>query len=385
VSEPRVAIAYDCLFPVDTGGGERVYRRLAELFSERGSEVTYVTRRGRDVDPRAGFTVVGVWDGAIARADGTRTPVAALGFAAALFRHFSARRRDHDLVIVAALPVLNVLAVRLALLGTGTVVATDWLEIWPWRTWREYSGFLVGSVAFALQWSALRVGRIQTVNSRFTGSRLRRYRRRADPIVLGLVDLVGAARDAPTAPDRPPLVLFAGRHIADKRLESLPPALVVARRTVPELTAVIAGSGPTTESVRRAARTAGVESSIRFVGRIDDGRLDELMGRAAALVNPSRREGFGLVVAEAASRGTPSVVVAAEDNAAAELVQVGVNGEVAASHSPEDLGSAIVRALEGGDALRRSTAEWFARERVERSLRRSVDEILDRWRALRPG
>ena len=47
------------------------------------------------------------------------------------------------------------------------------------------------------------------------------------------------------------------------------------------------------------------------------------------LVNPSAREGFGLVVAEAAADGTPSVVVAGEDNAAAELVIDGVNGFVA--------------------------------------------------------
>jgi len=58
------------------------------------------------------------------------------------------------------------------------------------------------------------------------------------------------------------------------------------------------------------------------------------------LVNPSAREGFGLVVAEAASRGTPSVVVAGEDNAAAELVVEGENGFVAASVTPAALGGA---------------------------------------------
>ncbi len=63
---------------------------------------------------------------------------------------------------------------------------------------------------------------------------------------------------------------------------------------------------------------------------------------------PSRREGYGLVVIEAASRGTPSVVVAGPDNAAVELVDDGVNGFVAASASPEDLAAAIVRVSDGG-------------------------------------
>ena len=380
-SEPRVAIAYDCLFPIDTGGGERVYRRMAELFAARGGTVTYVTRGGRDPGAGAGFAVAGVWNGRITRADGTRTTSSAVRFAFALFRHFVRHRSDYDLVVVAALPVLNVFAVRLALLVTSAVVVTDWLEIWSWRKWRDYSGPLVGSIAFVLQSLGVHVGRIQTVNSGFTGDRLRRYRRRAEPIVLGLVDLVGAS-DAAARADEPPYVLFVGRHIPDKRLDSLPAALAAARAEVVDLRAVIAGSGPETDAARQAADAAGVAGATRFAGRVGDDELAELFAGAAVLVNPSAREGFGLVVAEAASRGTPSVVVAGEDNAAAELVVEGENGFVAASIAPAALGGAIVRAVRGGAALRRSTSEWFERERRSRSLQRSVDDIVARWRAI---
>lgn len=382
MTEPRVAIAYDCFFPVDNGGGERVYGRMAELLAERGSTVEYVTRRGRDARPDAGFAVTGVWSGEIADVSGTRTLSSAIGFAFALFRHFVRNRRAYDLVIVAALPVLNVFAVRLALLGTPAVVATDWLEIWSWRKWRTYSGAVVGTVAFALQSIGVHFGRIQTVNSRFTRDRLIRYRRRAEPIVLGLVDLVGEATDATSPPPAAPFVLFVGRHIPDKRLDALPLALARARVDLPELDAVIAGSGPETEAARRATDAAGVANAVRFVGRVPDDELERLLTTAAVLVNPSVREGFGLVVAEAAAHGTPSVVVAGEDNAAAELVADGENGFVAASASPEVLAAAIVRAVRGGEALRRSTAAWFDRERAMRSLAGSVTEIVERWRVI---
>jgi glycosyltransferase involved in cell wall biosynthesis len=382
VAEPRVAIAYDCLFPFDAGGGERVYRRMAELLGERGSTVDYVTRTDREVGPDAGFAVVGVWTGDIADAAGTRKMSSAVAFAVALFRYFVRHRRDHDLVVVAALPVLNVFAVRLALLGTRTVVATDWLEIWTWRKWRTYSGALVGTVAFVLQSLGVHVGRIQTVNSGFTRDRLRRYRRRADPIVLGLVDLVGEGTDAARPTATPPFALFVGRHIPDKRLDALPPALAAARAEVPALEAVVAGSGSETGAARRAAEAAGVADAVRFAGRVPDAELERLMGDAVVLVNPSAREGFGLVVAEAASHGTPSVVVAGEDNAAAELVVDGENGFVAASAAPDVLGAAIVRAVAGGEPLRRSTAAWFARERRARSLAGSVTQLVERWRAV---
>jgi glycosyltransferase involved in cell wall biosynthesis len=80
-------------------------------------------------------------------------------------------------------------------------------------------------------------------------------------------------------------------------------------------------------------------------------------------------------VVEAAAHGTPSVVVRAEDNAAVELVADGENGVVADSASPEDLAAAILRVHEAGDALRASTAAWFARNARRLSLESSLESV----------
>jgi DNA-binding NarL/FixJ family response regulator len=76
-------------------------------------------------------------------------------------------------------------------------------------------------------------------------------------------------------------------------------------------------------------------------------------------------------------------VVAGSDNAAAELVQNGVNGFVASSIEPAQLAAAIVRAVEAGQPLRESTRAWFDSARVSQGLQVSVDEILARYRAAR--
>jgi glycosyltransferase involved in cell wall biosynthesis len=91
---------------------------------------------------------------------------------------------------------------------------------------------------------------------------------------------------------------------------------------------------------------------------------------------PSQREGYGLVVIEAASRGTPSVVVAGSDNAAVELVTDGENGFIAPSASAEDLAAAILAVHAAGPALRDSTAAWFARNAERMSLSRSLEIAL---------
>ncbi|WP_426519819.1 glycosyltransferase family 4 protein [Diaminobutyricibacter sp. McL0618] len=380
----RVAIAYDCLYPVNTGGGERVYRRMAELLVERGHHVDYLTRRQWEGEaPHAPFRIVPVWTGTIYDDTGGRLTRAAVGFARALFAHLRRHRGEYDLVIVSALPVLNVFGAWAALLGSRTRIVSDWLEVWSWRKWREYSGALVGSVAFLLQFAGLRMADDMTVNSAFTGARVRRYRRRSRPLVLGLLDLAGTPGNAGTVPVDPGLALFAGRHIPDKQLTKLPAALAFVRRSRGDVRLVIAGSGPETPRLRDAVTASGVGDAVVIAGRVDDAELDRLMASAAVLVNPSRREGFGLVVAEAAAGGTPSVVVAGQDNAAAELVHDGVNGFIARSASAADLGSAILAALDGGEALRESTLDWFARARETQNLGRSVDELLARYDASR--
>ncbi|WP_431279766.1 glycosyltransferase family 4 protein [Leifsonia poae] len=384
----RIAIVYDCLFPVNTGGGERVYRRVAELLVARGHSVDYLTRDqwGDGAVPRTNFAVVPVWTGEIADASGARRMAAAVGFARGVFRELRRRRGDYDLVIVSALPVLNVFAARVATFGRRTRMLSDWLEVWTWRKWREYSGAPVGTVAWVLQWLALRLTSDVTVNSSFTRARVLRHRRGLDPIVLGLLDLAGKPAELDSdrserADVEPGLVLFAGRHIPDKQLTALPAAVAVAHAEDPSVHAVVVGSGPETEALRRAIAEEGAGRLFDIRGRVDDDELERLFAEAAVLVNPSRREGFGLVVAEAAALGTPSVVVAGDDNAAADLIKQGVNGFVAADAGPAALGGAIVDAMRGGAELRRSTADWFASASRTQNLSHSVDEILRRYRS----
>src|SRR6201999_1349363 len=100
------------------------------------------------------------------------------------------------------------------------------------------------------------------------------------------------------------------------------------------------------------------------------------LSRALCLMLPSRREGYGLVVVEAAARGTPSVLVAGPDNAAVELIEEGRNGFVAADDSPEALAAAVWAVHEGGDELRQSTSAWFAANAQRVSLARSQEIVL---------
>jgi hypothetical protein len=72
--------------------------------------------------------------------------------------------------------------------------------------------------------------------------------------------------------------------------------------------------------------------------------------------------------------------VAGPDNAAAELVSEGENGAVAASASPAEIAAALLRVLEGGRALRASTAAWFGARAESLGIDRSLELVLGQYR-----
>jgi glycosyltransferase involved in cell wall biosynthesis len=176
-----------------------------------------------------------------------------------------------------------------------------------------------------------------------------------------------------------PVVVFAGRFIPEKRAPAVPPAVVAAAQRVDGLRGEVYGDGPEREKV--AAAVAATAGAVTAPGFVAPERLEEAMRRALCVLLPSSREGYGMVVVESAARGTPSIVVRGPDNAAVELVDDGVNGVVAASAEPGDLADAIVRVHEGGEALRASTREWFARNAERLSLEHSLRTVAEAYAA----
>ncbi len=386
-SRQRLAVAYDCLFPFTTGGGERQYGAFADEFVQLGYDVDYLTSRQWD-DGAAlpdAFAVVPVTGRlSLYSGEGVRRIPAALRYAAGLFGALVRRRRRYDAVIVSGLPIFNVFAARLALLRSGTRLVVDYLEVWPRRQWLEYSGAVTGTIAWLLQRAAVAVTPIATCHSQLSATRLRAEGLRSAPIVSpGLIDSTVEA--GPVAPASiPPYVLYVGRHIADKRVETLPAAVGEARRFVPDLRLIVLGRGPSGGAVRAAVIESGGEEWTELPGFVDEERLAELMHGALCVVNPSRREGYGLVVVEANAHGTPVVLVADPGNAATELIDAGVNGVVAYSTSAHDLATAIRTVAEGGDDLRRTARAWYDSAIQTRTIRRTVEGILDALESPRP-
>ena len=373
----RICLVYDCLFPYTVGGAERWYRNLAQRLAADGHDVTYLTLRQWPRGERGEVPGVKVVTAgprlALYRGAGQRRILPPLVFGAGVLWHLLRRGRGYDVVHTASFPYFSLLAAGLARRACGFRLVVDWHELWSRRYWREYLGGPGGRIGWAVQALCLRVPQHAFCFARLTAARLREEGVRGEVTVLE-GEYAGPLTGAAPMPAEP-VVVFAGRHIPEKRAPAIVPAVGRARPRVPELRARIRGDGPERGAVLAAIARERLEDVVEAPGFVDGEVVDHDLARALCMVLPSSREGYGMVVVEASAAGTPSVVVRGEDNAATELVEEGVNGFVAASASPEDLADAIVRVHEAGGELRTSTAAWFERNARRLSLDSSLDVV----------
>jgi glycosyltransferase involved in cell wall biosynthesis len=371
LTSERIAFVYDRLPPYTLGGGERYYWRLAIGLAER-QPVSYLTRalwKERGPARVAGVDLIPLAAGR-SRSSKLRF-VDKLVFALRVTLHLARHGSDYGVVHVACFPTTNVLAAWLGLIRhRQTRLVVDWFEVLPRTNWVQRFGRL-GNFAYLMQRACLRFGDAVSAISRTHESRLREVRR---PNEVFYVPAFITSNELPTSTasgNREQLLMFAGRLVSEKQSHLLPAVLAELNRDGERWRAVIFGEGPEEATIKRLARDEGVEDAIEFAGFAEWDRVSQAMMRATAQLFLSTREGFGLVVLEAAAHGLPTVVVPAPDNAAQELIEHGRNGVVSRSSNPRDIADAV-RELAADQTRHRRTLEWFA----EASPRYSTEEAV---------
>ena len=103
------------------------------------------------------------------------------------------------------------------------------------------------------------------------------------------------------ANDDTPVLFIACRLSAEKGIMDLPDIMARARKSLPELKLVIAGSGPAEEELKMLLPDA------RFMGWIDKETLAGLYAGLDLFVFPSRFDTFGNVLLEAFAHGMPAI------------------------------------------------------------------------------
>lgn len=185
-------------------------------------------------------------------------------------------------------------------------------------------------------------------------------------------------------PDDAPLILFAGRLAAQKRVGDLLRALDLVQIVQPDMRAAIVGEGPLRAELERTARDYDLTERTRFLGHRDD--VPRLMAAADIVILPSEYEGLPNVVMEAMSLRKPVVATAAPGTT--ELVIDGETGVLvpvgdipALARAARDLIRDPDRARELGEAGRRRIETEF---RADAMIARFA-ELYERLAAAKRG
>ena len=138
-----------------------------------------------------------------------------------------------------------------------------------------------------------------------------------------------------------PVFLFVGQMNWKKNIRRvLEAAAIFGQRNAFQL--VMAGQGPNEQAIREYALELGIAGQVVFTGHISDRRLlMALFARADMLVFPSLYDNAPMVVREAASVRTASIVV--RGSCAAECIVDGENGLLS-----EDTSESIAACMETG-------------------------------------
>lgn len=104
-----------------------------------------------------------------------------------------------------------------------------------------------------------------------------------------------------------PRVAVLSRLVPHKQIEDALTAVAHLRERFPDVHLDVIGDGWWAPNLRSCAASLGIADAVTFHGHVDERRKHEILSAAWVHVMPSRKEGWGLAVIEAAQHGVPTI------------------------------------------------------------------------------
>lgn len=149
--------------------------------------------------------------------------------------------------------------------------------------------------------------------------------------------------------EKTPTLIYVGRFSRSKGIEDAIIALQKVLKNFPKTQLWVVGYGEEQyrDHLLNLAKRLEVQDNVTFWGFISEEKKFELLQRASVLVAPSIKEGWGLIVPEAAAMGTPSVVY--NSPGLKDVLGGSIFKTIVKSNTPEQLSKEIITLLENKD------------------------------------
>ncbi|HXS85556.1 MAG TPA: glycosyltransferase, partial [Mycobacterium sp.] len=175
-----------------------------------------------------------------------------------------------------------------------------------------------------------------------------------------------------------PRLVVLSRLVPHKQIEDALDAVAQLRASIPDLHLDVVGGGWWSERLTDHAERLGIRDAVTFHGHIDDATKHHVLQRAWVHVLPSRKEGWGLAVIEAAQHAVPTIGYRSSGGLADSIID-GVTGVLVDDHADlvnrleQLLADPVLRAELGAKAQVRSAEfSWRTSADAMRSVLESV-------------
>lgn len=337
-------------FPPEYGGIESVTEALAEDHSAAGNDVEVVCfSRNETRTDRKGRLVI--------RRMKVKKEVSSQPLTSAYLSACLRTARRADVVHVHAPNMLAALAVLCLPRRISVVV--------HWHADVEGKG-LIGRLVRPIERAMLRRadGIVATTSAYSEASpTLANFIDRVQVIPIGISDIEISQT---TTSSKPPYILFIGRLVPYKGLDLL---LRAVSKIQCDSELRVVGQGPLESKLKNLSYEMGISNRVKFLGRVEDEQLQELLDGAAIFCLPSinRLEAFGVVLLEAMRAGR---AVVATDIHGSGVPWVNETGVTVPPGNAEALARALDRLLR--DPEERVRLGKNARIRFESNFSREV-------------
>lgn len=367
----RIGIFYETTHPEFKGGVERWFAALAKGLSEKSFEVSYLNSIGRvSKETNLEYRKIGNSKYAFHKT-GKRSFRNAMIFAGLVFR--SARQEKYDVIYLSAFPFFHIWAVRIAqkLFRKNYKIYVEWFELPDFKFWKEEFGMTLGFFGSAIQQLSVRIsdvnvcylasthrqltdiGKSEESTLRLPGICMEEDYQISLDVISGRNDISQIGRL--TKDKQPILGLEAVKRLKDSGWKGH---------------FHIVGSGPLDLDVRAHINDNNMTQYVTAYGDVSEQIKTKILGNTAVLLHPSKREGFGLAIVEAATMGIPSVLVRSINNKSTEL---GINPSlVSETNNESEIARLLELALQKQEKL---SAECLTWNRDVRTRMRAEDSI----------
>jgi len=316
----QIAIVYETTYPEFKGGVERWYSELSQGLAREGLEVTYLNTIGRNgrlnnvnflplSDSRRAYHLTG-----------KRSIGNVLKYAFGVFKNL--RKFEFDAVYLSSFPYLHIWAAKLAQVSKKKkcIIYVEWFELPSPRFWKMEFGKIPGVIGLAIQTATIKLADVNVTYLDSMTSKIGKMQSKKSNTIK-LPGICMEETDLETyVPDlNENDICQIGRLTSDKQP-------LVSLNVIKELkesgwsgTFHLIGSGPLLEKSRQFVELHGLANFVSIYPNAEDNLKNEILRKSAILMHPSKREGFGLAIVEAAAFGVPAILIRGEDNRSTEL------------------------------------------------------------------